>query len=443
MSGTGGHAERRMRVLVTGAYGLIGAAVLSRLHRDGHKLVAAGRRIAEASRRAPYARWVEADYRKLTLAGDWLPLLEDVDAVVNCVGVLQDGARDNVRRVHVEATTAMFAACERRGLRRVIHVSAIGADRLAPTAFARSKAEAEADLATRHLDWVVIRPALVLAPSAYGGTALLRALGAVPFVTPVIHPDAKLQVVGVDDVAETVAHCLRPGGATKVRWDVAYPEPHTLGALVAALRDWQGFPRHRLWTVPNGLAGAVAAVGDAIGFLGWRSPARTTALRQLAEDVVGDPAPWMEATGIRPMALSDIMLQTRSSAADRWFARLYLLKPLAIVALALFWVLTGMITLGPGRAAAMAHLKAAGFPAAYADPILVAGSFFDYVLGVLLLLRPATRLVLLAMLAVTPLYMLAGTVLAPQLWLDPLGPLLKLVPLLIATLFTLAILDDR
>jgi len=151
----------------------------------------------------------------------------------------------------------------------------------------------------------------------------------------------------------------------------------------------------------------------------------------------------MEATGIKPKGLEDIILQQRSSAAERWFARLYLLKPLAIVGIALFWVLTGMITLGPGRAAAIAHLKAAGFPAAYAEPIVVAGAFFDYVLGLLLLLRPATRLVLIAMLVVTPIYMLVGTVLAPQLWLDPLGPLLKIVPLLIATLFTLAILDDR
>jgi uncharacterized protein YbjT (DUF2867 family) len=432
-----------MRVLVTGAYGLIGSAVLLRLHRDGHELVAAGRRIAEARRRAPYARWVEADYRKLTLAGDWLPLLEDIDAVVNCVGVLQDGARDNVRRVHVEATTAMFAACERIGLRRVIHISAIGAERTAPTAFARSKAEAEADLGTRHLDWVVIRPALVLASTAYGGTALLRALAAVPFVTPVVHPEAKVQVVSADDVAETVAHCLQPGSATRVRWDVAHPQVHKLGALVGALRDWLGFPQRPLWSVPRGLAGAVAALADVIGYLGWRSPARTTSLRQLAEDVVCDPAPWMEATGIKPKGLEDIVLQQRSSAAERWFARLYLLKPLAIVGIALFWVLTGMITLGPGRAAAIAHLKAAGFPAAYSEPIVVAGAFFDYVLGLLLLLRPAARLVLIVMLVVTPIYMLIGTVLAPQLWLDPLGPLLKIVPLLIATLFTLAILDDR
>ncbi|MPZ39368.1 MAG: NAD-dependent epimerase/dehydratase family protein [Rhizobiales bacterium] len=51
-----------MRVLLTGAYGLIGSAILARLHRDGHGLVAAGRRIDEARRRFPYARWIEADF---------------------------------------------------------------------------------------------------------------------------------------------------------------------------------------------------------------------------------------------------------------------------------------------------------------------------------------------------------------------------------------------
>ncbi len=101
-----------MRVLVTGAYGLIGAACLARLHRDGHEMVAAGRSSGSARRRAPYARWIEADYARLIRAEDWLALSQGIDAVVNCVGVLQDGARDDVRRVQVEATTALFAACD-------------------------------------------------------------------------------------------------------------------------------------------------------------------------------------------------------------------------------------------------------------------------------------------------------------------------------------------
>ena len=75
--------------------------------------------------------------------------------------------------------------------------------------------------------------------------------------------------------------------------------------------------------------------------------------------------------------------------------------------------------------------------------ILIGGAMFDIVLGLLLLVRRATRAVLITMLAVTPFYVLAGTLLEPGLWADPLGPLTKIGPLLVATLFTLAILDER
>jgi uncharacterized protein YbjT (DUF2867 family) len=432
-----------VRVLVTGAYGLIGAACLARLHRDGHEVVAAGRDISQARLRAPFARWIEADYRRLSLAGDWLPLIEDIDAVVNCVGVLQDGARDDVQRVQATATIALFAACERAAVRKVIHISAIGAARDAPTAFARSKAEAEDDLVVRYLDWMILRPGLVLAPVVYGGTAMLRGLAGLPFVTPLIEPDARLQVVSVDDVAETVAACLKPKAKTNLKWDVAHPQVLTLASLVGALRGWLGFPARRVWRLPHGLGAAIAAVADVLGMLGWRSPARSTALRQLTAGVVGEPEPWIAATGIVPKSLETILAEQPSSVADRWFARLFWLKPLAIAGLALFWIATGAITLGVGRAAALGHLLAAGLPAKIAELVLVIGGFFDYLLGVALLVRPLTRPVLLIMLAATVVYLAVGSVLAPQLWADPLGPYLKIVPVLLATLFTLAILDER
>ena len=78
-----------------------------------------------------------------------------------------------------------------------------------------------------------------------------------------------------------------------------------------------------------------------------------------------------------------------------------------------------------------------------AEPMLAWGAYFDYAIGFLLLFGPLTRAVLVLMLAVTPIYLIAGTVLAPQLWLDPLGPFLKIVPLLLATMVALAILDER
>ena len=231
-----------MRVLVTGGYGLIGSAILARLQREGHSLVGAGRSIEQAQRRFPYARWVEADFRNLTSADAWGPLLDDVDAVVNCVGVLQDSGRDDTRRVHVEATCALFDACERAMTRRVVHLSAIGAELAAATKFARTKAEADAHLASLDLDWVILRPALVMSPAVYGGSAMLRGLAAFPLMTPVIRAESRIQVVSIDDVAETVAFALKPGAPAKVRWEVAHPQILTLGEIITRIRAWLRLP---------------------------------------------------------------------------------------------------------------------------------------------------------------------------------------------------------
>src|ERR1700733_12990389 len=116
-----------MRVLVTGGYGLIGAACLARLRAEGHDLVGAGRSIDEARLRFPYARWIAADFHRLTTPESWREALAGVDAVVNCVGALQDGVRDDLQKIHVAAPAALFTACEQNNIRRVVHISAIGA----------------------------------------------------------------------------------------------------------------------------------------------------------------------------------------------------------------------------------------------------------------------------------------------------------------------------
>jgi uncharacterized protein YbjT (DUF2867 family) len=432
-----------MRVLVTGGYGLIGSAVLARLQREGHALIGAGRDLRTARRRFPYCRWIAADFRRLTQPEDWTPLLAGIDAVVNCVGVLQDGIRDDVRRVQADATIALFAACEAAGVRRVVHVSAIGAEEGAPSDFARSKAAAENDLAHRDLDWAILRPGLVLAPAAYGGTALLRAVAAFPFITPLVVGEARVQIVGIDDLIETVAFLLREDTPAKVRWDVAHPEVYRLRDIVVAMRGWLGFPSRPAVPLPRWKTSAISRCADALGWLGWRSPARSTALAQLSAGVVGYPAGWMAATGIEPTSLAETLARHPAGIQDRWFARLYLLKPIAIGGLALFWIATGLLALGPGWDAALGYLEVAGFKPGLAETTLVVGSLFDIAVGLLLLWRKAARGTLVVMLLATIGYLIVGTIAAPGLWLDPLGPFTKIVPMLLATLFALAIIDER
>lgn len=430
-----------MRVLVTGAYGLIGSAVLARLHRDGHVLTGAGRGIGEAALRLPYARWIAVDFMQLTTAAAWRPLLVDIDAVVNCVGALQDGARDDVARVQVDGTVALFDACAETGIRCLVHISAVGATDDAPTAFGRTKAQADAYLMGLDIGWIVLRPALVMAPAVYGGTAMLRGLAGVPYLAPTI--PGQIQVVSIDDLTETIARCLDAGAPTKVIWELAHPQSHAIGELVAALRHWHGYPPQHGLKLPALVLSAVAAAAQLAGVLGWRSPARATAMKQLGAGALADPSTWRRATGIEPKPLAAILAERPASVQDRWFARLYLLKPVAIVGLALFWVATGAIALGPGREAGIAHLMAAGLTRDAAGIAAVASALLDIVLGLAVCMRRLARRALQLMLLACFGYLSAGTIAAPQLWLDPLGPFLKIFPAMLATLFTLAILDER
>ena len=165
-----------------------------------------------------------------------------------------------------------------------------------PTAFARTKAQADAHLASLDLDWVILRPSLVLAPAAYGGSAMLRGLAGLPWVTPSVA--SQVQVVSSDDIADTVALCLRadaPAKATwaKATWELTHPQVHDLGDVVAALRAWHGFPPRPRLRVPAVAVGVIAMFAEFAGLLGWRSPARATAMAQLSAGVVGDPSSWI------------------------------------------------------------------------------------------------------------------------------------------------------
>lgn len=426
-----------MRVLVAGAYGLIGGACLARLHAAGHEVVAAGRDIAGARRRLPYAQWVAADFSKFASAEAWLPLLRGIDAVVNCVGVLQDGLRDDVQRVQLDGTKALFDGCVRAGVKRVIHISAIGAEPDGPSAFSRSKAGAEAYLKECALDWVILRPALVLGPAVYGGTAMLRGIAAFPGVVPIVHADARIQVIGLDDLTETIARALVPDAPARIVWEVTHPQVHRLANIVTAIRAWLGFRPRRVVALPGAIAKVVALSADALGWLGWRSPARSTSLAQLTAGVVGDPARWMAETGITPKSLDQILATQPASVQDRWFARLYLLKPLAILGLA-------VAAIGPSAVSLASVL----------GPRIIGGSLGVFAAAVVwrvvyllaglgLLVRPATRCALFVLLALT-LLQLTG------LWGSPSISLLWSfntatfgIPMLLAVLFTLGILDDR
>ena len=215
-----------MRILVLGGYGFIGLEVARRSRAAGHEVTGVGRSAETGRRLLPAARWMSADIAKLRSPDSWREFLESVDVVVNASGALQSGLKDDVDAVHRTAISALVAACEDQGVARFIQISAVGAAPSAETAFLRSKAGGDSALRSSQLDWVVVRPGLVLGRNAYGGSALLQLLASVPFVQPISLGDRKIQTVAASDLAEVVVDAVEGRLPSRIEFDLVEDEPH-------------------------------------------------------------------------------------------------------------------------------------------------------------------------------------------------------------------------
>lgn len=428
-----------MRVLVTGATGLIGSTICARLASEGHTVVGVTR--GERLGGGAVSSWVEQDFSAKTGDQTWQRHLSGIDAVVNCVGALQDSPGENTGQAHHHGADVLFAACEKAGVRRVIHFSAIGVDRHQASGFSRTKHAGDEALKNRDLDWVILRPSVVIGRSAFGASAMFRGLAALP-VVPMMPDTGQLQVVALDDVVATVLFFVDPASPSRVEIELAGPQRLTMAQVVSIHRHWLGWKPAHNFLLPHWLGNLVYRFGDLAGKLGWRPPMRSTARQEIVHGAVGDPEQWTRLTGIVPRPLTAFFLANPAGVQDRWFARLYFIKPVLMVILVLFWLLTAIISLTTGFWNGVELLLEAN-AGWLAQPGVVAGALADLSIAILIAWRRTSLLGLWAAVALSTFYIVAGTILRPDLWNEPLGPLLKIWPILAAHFVALAILKER
>jgi hypothetical protein len=293
----------------------------------------------------------------------------------------------------------------------------------------------------------ILRPGFVLAPAAYGGSALLRALAALPVDLPTAELERPFAAVAAEDIAATISLLTktwsRDHRSFNVSFDLMHPEPLSLGDVIDLFRTWLGQTGQRRLVLPGHLLDLGARAGDLATRLGWAPPICTMALAELRRGVAGHPAPWIEATCIVPRPIGRVLMDRPATVQEKWFARLYLLKPLVIATLTVFWCASGLIALTVGYDAAVATLKSRGFPPGLAHAITVTSSILDITVGIAIAARRTCRPGLLIGIAVSALYMIGAAILTPDLWLEPLGALVKTGPAIILMMIALATLDRR
>lgn len=209
------------------------------------------------------------------------------------------------------------------------------------------------------------------------------------------------------------------------------------------MRRWLRWPRAAAVKLPGWAAAFLYGMGDVTHALGWRTPVSSTARKEMTRGATGDPGPWRSVTGIAPRDIEETLMREPASVQERWFARMFILKPLIFGVFGLFWVATGMISLGPGYEHGMNLLREGGLPETLGTLTLVAGALADIAIGMAILYRPLSRYGLYGALIISIIYVIVGTALVPRLWSDPLGPMLKIWPVLLLNMVALAIREDR
>jgi uncharacterized protein YbjT (DUF2867 family) len=435
-------------ILVLGAGGLIGQFVAADLIRRGFRVTATARRFSAAQRDLFGDAAREVSIASLDILGlNALIAQSGADVVLNCVGVLQDQPGKSTHEAHdgfVERLIAALCAVGRPVL--LIHTSIPGEPGGDLTPFAQSKRRADGLIVESGLPHAILRPGMVLAPAPYGGSAMLRALAALPVDLPQGLAERPFRYVAVEDIAATVAHLAerwQPGEPHAAVYDLMHPEPHNMESVLGRLRRWLGDIWPWRLRMPEFMIDLGAKAGDLSSWLGWSPPMRSTAITELRRGVVGDPARWMTDTGIAPRSLDALLRERPATVENRWFARLYLLKALIVAVLAVFWLVSGLIAITVSYGDALDMMTRYGFPGGQSHAFVITSSVTDIVVGLLIAFHRTSRIGLLAGIVVSAGYMFGTAILTPALWIEPLGALVKTGPAIVLMIVALAISDDR
>ncbi len=426
-----------MRILVVGAGGFIGRHILTELVSAGHQVIGAVRGPERLSPAFPRVDFIACDLARDLEPASWRTRLANVDVVVNAAGLLC--GRD-MEAVHIAGPAALYRASVGAGVKRGVLISAISARTGVDTDYARTKLAGESTLKNSGLKWTVLRPSLVYARGSYGGTSLLRGMAGLPFFTPI--PGMGRQCfspIHAADLAHAVRLSCEDDEFVDRVLEPAGPDTITVRDLLGLYRRWLGFGSARFVIVPLWALRLLATVGDWVGM----GPISSNSLDQLLAGNVGDGEAFAKAVGFAPRHLAATLAGDPAQVQDRWHARLYFLAPALKAVLVLLWIASGILGLAYGRSATETLVARLDFPGFWAEPLWVGSSLLDFAMALLLLADRRGGTAMVCQLLVVAGYTAVLSFALPMLWLDPFGPLLKNLPILMAILVNGALSDRR
>lgn len=419
-----------MRVLVTGATGFIGQALVAALLRAGHAVVCASRHPGGATGGQPHCEPLAVDFAAVPRADWWLPRLAGIDAVVNAVGILREQHGQTFHALHAQAPIALFEACARAGVPLVVQISALGADAGAQSRYHLTKRAAADALRQLPLRSTIVQPSLVYGDGG-ASASMFNGMATLPLLALPHGGAMQVQPVHVDDVVDGVLAALDAPPAHTATIAFVGPQPMTLRGFLAALRQQLGLRSAlHVLPLPEGLFLWEASLAGRLP--GSFLDSETAGM--LLRGNTAPAAPFAQRLGRLPRPVSAFVEPDRADAL-RHEAVLGTWLPALRWSVALLWIWTGIVSLGLYPVAdSLALLARVGLEGTPARVALYGAAALDLALGLATLLVPARRRgpVWATQLLLILGYTVLITLFLPEYWLHPYGPISKNLPLLAA-----------
>ena len=254
---------------VFGGSGFVGRYAVRALARRGWRVRAAVRRPDLAGHLQPMGAvgQIHAVQANLRFPDSVRAAVQGADIVVNAVGVLVSGGKQTFDAVHVEGARSIARAAREAGARRLIHVSAIGADARSAASYARSKAAGEAAVLEEFPAAIILRPSIVFGPEDEFFNRFAAMARMSPLLPLIGGGRTRFQPVHVEDLAAAVANVAEGAGTPGTVYEIGGPEVLTFRRLLDLTQEWSGRDRAYLrlpiwaaklqalltWPLPNAI----------------------------------------------------------------------------------------------------------------------------------------------------------------------------------------------
>ena len=426
-----------MRIFLTGSSGFIGGHILRRLSQQGHDIICLVRssRAAHLSAMAlPGVTLLEGEF---TQPETWKQELEGCDVVVNAVGIIRETKNASFALVHEQAPIAMFEAAKELGVRKIIQISALGADHGAQSQYHLTKRAADQRLMELGISYVVLRPSIVYGPGDQSMT-FFRSLAALPVTLVPGDGQYRLQPIHIDDLVQAVSLAVEREDIKDLRVDAGGGRVLSYNELLDVLAAWLGKKRGILKVpIPLVLMRLVAWSTD---LAGGRGPISREELDMLLRENWCDNRLFVATFGRESVAVEVGLARRPLSEEAKWHANLVHLRIPLQLSIAFIWTFTGIISLMTFPNS-MELLARVGLTGTFAEVILYGTCVFEIVMGLATAIGWQIKWMGLIQLALMFGFTVILSYGMPALWKDPFGPLTKNIPLIAATLVMMALND--